>query len=117
MQPVLAQPIIKDLPRSIGLRESTSVVIGTMIGAGIFLVPSSIARELGSPFLILVVWLITGAISFFGALAYAELGAMLPHSGGQYVYIRESYGALPAFVCGWTLFLVIQSGAIATVSV
>jgi APA family basic amino acid/polyamine antiporter len=117
MQPDLAPPNMKDLPRRIGLREATSVVVGTMIGAGIFLVPSSIARELGSPVLILVVWLVTGAISFFGALAYAELGAMLPHSGGQYIYIRESYGALPAFVCGWTLFLVIQSGAIAAVSV
>src|SRR5262245_52789569 len=88
-----------------------------MIGAGIFLVPSSIARDLGSPSLVLVVWLFTGAVSLFGALAYAELGAMLPQSGGQYVYIREAYGPIPAFVCGWALFLVIQSGAIAAVSV
>lgn len=66
---------------------------------------------------ILVVWAVTGVISFFGALAYAELGAMLPHSGGQYVYLREAYGRLPAFLCGWVFFLVIQSGSIATVAV
>ena len=81
-----------------------------MIGAGIFIVPRSIAGELPSVGMILAVWIITGVISFFGALAYAELGAMMPHSGGQYVYIRESFGRLPAFICGWTYFLVIQSG-------
>jgi APA family basic amino acid/polyamine antiporter len=106
-----------DLPRKLGLLEATSIVIGTMIGAGIFIVPSAIARDLPSSPGILAVWIITGVISLFGALAYAELGAMMPHSGGQYVYVREAYGTLPAFVCGWAFFLVIQSGSIATVSV
>ena len=113
----LTAPNAVELPRKLGLLDSTSVVVGTMIGAGIFIVPRSIAGELASVGMILAVWIITGVISFFGALAYAELGAMMPHSGGQYVYIRESFGRLPAFICGWTYFLVIQSGAIATVSV
>ena len=106
-----------DLPRKLGLTEATSVVVGTVIGIGIFLVPSSIARHLPSTEMILVSWLIAGVVSFFGALAYAELGAMMPRSGGQYVYLGEAYGPLPAFVCGWTLLLVTQSGGMAIVSV
>ena len=118
MYPTATTTSIKtDLPRKLGLLDSTAIVIGTMIGAGIFIVPSSIARDLPSTGMILAVWVVTGVVSFFGALAYAELGAMMPHSGGQYVYLRESYGPLVAFVCGWAFFLVIQSGAIATVSV
>jgi len=108
---------MQDLPRKLGLLEATSIVIGTVIGVGIFIVPSAIARDLPSSPMILAVWIITGVISFFGALGYAELGAMMPHSGGQYLYLREAYGTLPAFVCGWAFFLVIQSGSIATVSV
>ena len=92
-------------------------MIGTTIGVGIFIVPGTIARELPSAMMILAVWVLAGVISFFGALAYAELGAMLPDSGGQYIYLREAYGPLAAFVCGWVSFLVVQSGSIATVSV
>ncbi len=88
-----------------------------MIGAGIFVIPSVVARDLPSVPAILAVWVFAGFASFFGALAYAELGAMLPHSGGQYVYLREAYGPLPAFLTGWTFFLVIQSGSIAAVTV
>ncbi len=106
-----------ELPRRLGLVDSISIVAGTVIGAGIFLVPSSIARDLPSLPLMLAVWLAGGVLSFFGALAYAELGAMLPQSGGQYVYLREAYGPLPAFLCGWSFFLVIQSGSIAAVCV
>jgi APA family basic amino acid/polyamine antiporter len=106
-----------ELPRQLGLLDSTSIVIGTTIGVGIFIVPGSIARELPSASLILATWTITGIISFFGALAYAELGAMMPHTGGQYVYLREAYGPLAAFVCGWVAFFITQSGSIATVSV
>src|SRR5207245_4214968 len=76
-----------------------------------------IGRDLMSAPAILAIWIITGIISFFGALAYAELGAMLPHSGGQYIYLREAYGPLAAFVCGWVSFLIVQSGSIAAVSV
>jgi APA family basic amino acid/polyamine antiporter len=105
-----------DLPRQLGLLDSTCVVIGTTIGVAIFLVPGFIARDLGQPILILATWVITGIISFFGALAYAELGAMMPESGGQYVYLREAYGPAMAFVCGWVAFLITQSGSIAAVS-
>jgi len=101
----------------LSLFDSTCIVIGTTIGVGIFIVPGSIARELPSSFLILSIWVITGIISFFGALAYAELGAMMPDSGGQYVYLREAYGPFTAFVCGWVAFLITQSGSIAAVSV
>jgi APA family basic amino acid/polyamine antiporter len=106
-----------ELRRQLGLLDSTCIVIGTTIGVGIFLVPGPIARELGSPVLILATWVITGIISLFGALAYAELGAMMPESGGQYVYLREAYGPAMAFVCGWVAFLITQSGSIAAVSV
>lgn len=105
-----------DLPRKLGLLDATSIVAGTMIGVGLFLVPAALARETPSAFWILAVWTVTGLISLCGALAYAELGAMLPHSGGQYVYLREAYGPLPAFLAGWAFFLVINSGSIAAVS-
>ena len=106
-----------ELSRQLNLLDAISIVIGTTIGVGIFIVPGSIARELPSPSIILAIWIITGIISFFGALAYAELGAMLPYSGGQYIYLREAYGPLAAFVCGWVSFLIVQSGSIAAVSV
>src|SRR5580692_2428870 len=106
-----------ELPRELNLLDSTCIVIGTTIGVGIFIVPGTIARELPSPMLILAVWVIAGVISFFGALAYAELGAMIPDSGGQYVYLREAYGPMVAFVSGWVSFLVVQSGSIAAVAV
>jgi len=106
-----------DLPRELNLLDATCIVIGTTIGVGIFIVPGTIARELPSPMTILAVWVIAGVISFFGALAYAELGAMMPDSGGQYIYLREAYGPLVAFVSGWVSFLVVQSGSIAAVSV
>src|SRR5690349_15000308 len=106
-----------ELPRQLSLFDSTCIVIGTTIGVGIFIVPGSIARELPSEPLILATWVITGLISFFGALAYAELGAMMPDSGGQYVYLREAYGPFTAFVAGWVAFLITQSGSIAAVSV
>src|SRR5580700_3295587 len=106
-----------ELPRELSLFDSICIVIGTTIGVGIFIVPGTIARELPSPMMILAVWVIAGVISFFGALAYAELGAMMPHSGGQYIYLREAYGPLAAFVSGWVSFLVVQSGSIAAVSV
>src|SRR5213594_3159750 len=106
-----------ELPRKLGLFDSTSIVIGTMIGSAIFLVPSSIAHSLNSVPMILSIWIIAGALSFLGALAYAELGAMMPATGGQYVFLRESYGPLWGFLCGWSFFLVARSGSIATVAV
>jgi len=105
------------LQRELGLFDSISIVLGIVIGSGIFLVPNLIARVIDSPPWILAVWIVTGVLSFFGALAFAELGAMLPATGGQYVYLREAWGLLPAFLCGWTHFFVSQSAGIAYLSV
>jgi APA family basic amino acid/polyamine antiporter len=110
-----AQP--SDLPRQLGLWDASSLVIGTVIGAGIFLVPSIMARHLPSATAILAVWVVGGVLSYFGALAYAELGAMFPATGGQYVFIREAFGKPLAFLCGWTLFLVVMPGQIAALAV
>lgn len=106
-----------ELPRTLGLIDATAIIIGTVIGSAIFLVPASIARSLPSASMVLLLWTLSGGLSFFGALAYAELGAMMPATGGQYVYLTEAYGPLLGFLNGWASFLVIQSGAIATLSV
>ncbi|MGH9322526.1 MAG: APC family permease [Vicinamibacteria bacterium] len=106
-----------ELPRKLSVLDSAAIVVGTVIGSAIFIVPNSVAQSLPSVPAFLGVWVFTGVLSFFGALAYAELGAMMPATGGQYVYLREAYGPLPAFLCGWAFFLVIQSGSIATLAV
>lgn len=106
-----------ELPRVLGFTSVVGILVGTVIGSGIFVAPNRIAELVGSPQLILAVWLVGGILSFFGALAFAELGAAYPQAGGMYVYLREAYGPLIAFLFGWTLFLVIDSGAIATLSV
>jgi APA family basic amino acid/polyamine antiporter len=103
--------------RQLGLLDSTMLVAGSMIGSGIFIVSADISRLVGSPGWLLVVWAITGALTVIAALSYGELAAMLPHAGGQYVYLREAYGPLWGFLYGWTLFLVIQTGTIAAVAV
>ena len=105
------------LPRALGLFDSISIVLGIVIGAGIFLVPSLIASAVGSAGWILAAWIFTGALSFFGALAFAELGAMLPATGGQYVYLRVAWGPLAGFLCGWSHFLISQSAGIAYLAV
>ncbi|MBN2495878.1 MAG: amino acid permease [Deltaproteobacteria bacterium] len=92
------------------------IVVGAMIGSGIFIVTSDIARNVGSGGHILLVWLITGVITVIGALSYGELAGMMPMAGGQYVYLREAYNPLLGFLYGWTLFLVIQSGSVAAVA-
>jgi len=97
--------------------DATVVVVGIIIGAGIFLVPNLIARSLPSAGLILAVWIFTGLLSFCGALAYAEMGAMMPLTGGHYVYLREAFGPLWAFLSGWTFALVILAGAISWLAV
>ena len=93
------------------------LVMGSMIGSGIFLVSAEISREVGSPALLIAAWVITGFLTITAALGYGELAAMMPHAGGQYVYLRESLGPLWGFLYGWTLFLVIQTGTIAAVGV
>ena len=105
-----------ELPRVLGLWSVVGILIGTVIGSGIFVVPAEIATLVKAPALILSVWVLGGLLSFFGALCFAELGAAFPQAGGVYVYLREAYGPLIAFLFGWTLFLVIDSGAIAALS-
>ncbi|HVM49467.1 MAG TPA: amino acid permease, partial [Candidatus Acidoferrum sp.] len=103
--------------RGLGLLDSTMIVAGSMIGSGIFIVSADIARQVGSAGWLLVVWLISGLLTVTAALSYGELAAMMPHAGGQYVYLREAYSPLWGFLYGWTLFLVIQTGTIAAVAV
>src|SRR5215216_2449952 len=103
--------------RGLGLLDSTMLVAGSMIGSGIFIVSADIARLVGSPGWLLVVWAVTGALTIVAALSYGELAAMMPKAGGQYVYLREAYSPLWGFLYGWTLFLVIQTGTIAAVAV
>ena len=107
----------REFKHGLGLLDSTMIVIGSMIGSGIFIVSADIARTVGSPGLLLLVWLITGVITVLGALSYGELASMMPQAGGQYVYLREAYNPLIGFLYGWTLFLVIQTGTIAAVAV
>jgi APA family basic amino acid/polyamine antiporter len=107
---------VNELPRKLTLLDATTIVAGTIIGVGIFLVPAALAREVPSASAIMLIWAMAGAVSLLGAFAYAELGAMLPQSGGQYVYLREAYGPLPAFLAGWSFFTIIQSGSIAAVA-
>jgi APA family basic amino acid/polyamine antiporter len=108
---------MQNLPRVLGPWSVIGIVMGTMIGSGIFLVPSSMAAILQSPLLMLAVWVVGGVLSFFGALAMSELGAAYPQAGGMYIYLREAYGPLVAFLFGWTLFLVIDAGSMATLAV
>ena len=103
--------------RGLGPLDSTLMVAGTIIGSGIFLVSADIARQVGSPGWPLAVWIISGLMTVIAALTYGELAAMMPHAGGQYVYLREGHGPMVAFLYGWTLFLVIQTGSIAAVGV
>ena len=106
-----------NLPRKLGLIDALAIVIGMVIGGGIFLVPNLIARELKSATAILAVWVFAGVISFFGALACAELGTALPSTGGQYVFLREAYGPLVGFLCGWSMFLVARTAQVAWLAV
>ncbi len=105
------------LVQSLGLFSSTALVIGSMIGSGIFIVDADIARGTDSPALYLGAWVVTAILTMTAALSYGELAAMMPRAGGQYVYLRESLGPLWGFLYGWTLFLVIQTGTIAAVCV
>jgi basic amino acid/polyamine antiporter, APA family len=103
--------------KRVNLFDGIAIVAGAMIGSGIFIVSADIARNVGSPGWLMVVWLITGIITVIGALSYGELASMMPHVGGQYVYLREAYHPLLGFLFGWTTFLVIQCGSIAAVAV
>ena len=102
--------------RRLNLFDSTAIVVGSMIGSGIFIVSADIARMVGSPGWLMAVWIITGFMTIFAALSYGELAGMFPKAGGQYVYLKEAYNPLTGFLYGWTLFLVIQTGTIAAVA-
>jgi APA family basic amino acid/polyamine antiporter len=108
----------RELARTLDQKDLVLVVIGTVIGSGIWLVPGAVLKSSsGDPGLALVVWLVGGIFSLLGALTFAELGAMYPDSGGSYTYVREAFGPLPAFLLGWTLFLAINTGSMATLAV
>lgn len=103
--------------QGLGLWDATAIVMGSMIGSGIFIVAADIATQVQSPGLLMLTWIITAVMALTLALSYGELAAMLPQAGGQYVYLREAFGKLPAFLYGWTLFFVIQTGTVAAVAV
>src|ERR1039457_245553 len=105
------------LVRALGWWEATAIVMGIMIGTGIFIVPAQITRSMGTRNAALSVWAVTGLLSLFGALSFAELAAMMPQAGGQYVYLREAYGPLTGFLCGWSFFVAAQTGGIAVLAV
>src|SRR6201985_488767 len=106
-----------ELVKGLGLTSATSLVMGSMIGSGIFIVSADLARQVKSPGLLILCWLLGAALTIIAALSYGELAAAMPHAGGQYVYLREAFGRLWGFLYGWTLFLVIQTGTIAAVAV
>jgi basic amino acid/polyamine antiporter, APA family len=108
-------PHTNELVKGIGLTSAIALVMGSMIGSGIFIVSADIARLVGSPVLLICTWILTGIMVVGGALAYGELAVMMPHAGGQYIYLREALGPLWGFLYGWTSFLVIQTGTIAAV--
>jgi len=110
------QQTAADLPRVLGASQATAIVVGTIIGSGIFLVPSEMMRDTGSSSLVYLAWIIGGLLSLFGAMTYAELGAMLPYAGGEYVYLRGAYGDTTAFLYMWTWFAVAKPASIAAVT-
>jgi basic amino acid/polyamine antiporter, APA family len=104
-----------ELSRDLGVSHASAVVVGTIIGSGIFLVPAEMMQAVGSARLVYLAWIVGGLLSFFGALTYAELGAMKPQAGGEYVYVRDGYGPLAGFLYGWTWFVIAKPASVATV--
>src|SRR6202140_3758749 len=106
----------RELARDLGLSHASAVVVGTIIGSGIFLVPAEMMQAVGSARLVYLAWLVGGLLSFFGALSYAELGAMKPQAGGEYVYVRDAYGPLGGFLYAWTWFVIAKPASVATIA-
>lgn len=106
----------QELQKTIGLGSAITIVIGSIVGSTIFMKPATMAAQLGSPYMLLMVWLIAGVISLFGAMAFAELGAMMPETGGQYIYLKYGFGDFIAFLYGWSSIAVINTAAIAAIS-
>src|ERR1700751_3891165 len=105
------------LARDLGVSHATAIVVGTIIGSGIFLVPSEMMQAVGSAKLVYLAWFVGGLLSFFGALTYSELGAMKPQAGGEYVYVRDAYGPLAGFLYAWTWFIIAKPASIASVTI
>src|SRR5271155_5753538 len=105
-----------ELARDLGVSHAGAIVVGTIIGSGIFLVPAEMTQAVGSARLVYLAWLVGGLLSFFGALTYAELGAMKPQAGGEYVYVRDAYGPLGGFLYAWTWFVIAKPASIATIA-
>jgi basic amino acid/polyamine antiporter, APA family len=108
---------MEDNRRSLTLLDTVMIVSGSMIGSGIFIVAADMTRVLGSPFWVLVCWLISGIITLFAALSYGELAGMMPQAGGQFIYLKRAFGSFTSFLYGWSVFMVIQTGVIAAVAV
>src|SRR6202163_4279236 len=106
-----------ELARDLGLSHAGAVVVGTIIGSGIFLVPAEMMQAVGSARLVYLAWIVGGLLSLFGALTYAELGSMKPQAGGEYIYVRDAYGPLPGFFYAWTWFVIAKPGSIAAITV
>ncbi len=98
-------PSRRELSRDLGVSQASAVVVGTIIGSGIFLVPQDMMKAVGSAKLVYLAWIVGGLLSFFGALTYAELGAMKPQAGGEYVYVRDGYGPMAGFLYAWTWWI------------
>jgi APA family basic amino acid/polyamine antiporter len=116
-QPTTTKPADRTFVRGLNLFDSTMVVVGVMIGSGIFIVSADMSRMIGSPGWMLMAWVLTGVLTLTAALSYGELASMLPHAGGMYIYLREAFSPLFGFLYGWTFFTVIQTGTIAAVAV
>jgi basic amino acid/polyamine antiporter, APA family len=106
-----------ELSRDLGVSHASAVVVGTIIGSGIFLVPTEMMQAVGSAKLVYLAWVVGGMLSFFGALTYAELGAMKPQAGGEYIYVRDAYGPLAGFLYAWTWFVIAKPASIATIAI
>ena len=115
-EPIQAKPMRPELSRDLGVSHASAVVVGTIIGSGIFLVPAEMMQAVGSAKLVYLAWLVGGLLSFFGALTYAELGAMKPQAGGEYVYVRDAYGPLGGFLYAWTWFVIAKPASVATIA-
>jgi APA family basic amino acid/polyamine antiporter len=115
-EPSTANPLRPELSRDLGLFQACAIVVGTIIGSGIFLVPSEMMQAVGSARLVYLAWFVGGLLSFFGALTYAELGAMRPQAGGEYVYVRDAYGSLGGFLYAWTTFAISKPASIASIT-
>src|ERR1700687_4124917 len=115
-QPV-PQPISRpELCRDLGVSHASAVGVGTIIGSGIFLVPAEMMQAVGSAKLVYLAWFVGGLLSFFGALTYAELGAMKPEAGGEYIYVRDAYGPRGGFLYAWTWFVIAKPASIASIA-